>query len=122
MPTVEIYQAGTRIDSKKFHTEFMVTEMDENEVVWESDGDPVSEKGGGILVWFRGKDPPEIHFVPPRWKLIIDGVTVIGESNVDPRLRFNVPVRGTTIELHHGDLRFVFRLSPVDMCNAHAQE
>lgn len=113
MPTVDIYRAGTKIDSRKFQRDFMIV-MKRREIGlrWEADEETASKEGGGIVIWIRaGMRPPEIHFVPPGWKLIIDGVTVIGEGSVAPESRFEIPIKGRTVELQHGDLSFVFQFN-----------
>lgn len=113
MATVEIYQAGTRIASKEFRTDFMIVAdaLDRDEIRWEADEESAAERGGVILAWIKaGECPPEIHFVPPGWSLSIDGKLVLGTSNIEES-RFDVPVVGKVAELQHGNMLFVIRFS-----------
>lgn len=107
MPTVDIYSTGKRIDSKTFRNQFMiVTEENDYGLRWEADEETGTRRGGGILVWIRTFHPPEIHFIPPGWELIVDGVMVVGKES-KASARFEIEVHGKIAEIRRDDLRFI---------------
>ena len=109
--TIEIYQHGTKIDTKSFTRDFVIV-MDQkgDKLRWEIDGEPASKQGGSILVWVKiAMRPAEIHFIPPGWELIIDGKTII-DKNYQGRDRFDREVNGKIIEIQHNEYKFVCSL------------
>ena len=109
MPLVDIFRLGTKIDSAQFRSGFMVVQLEDGELVWKADRETAAKESGRIVIWFRCTHPPQVHFVPPGWTLVVDGNTVVNESTRDPEARLDIPIKGRIAELHHGDLSFVFR-------------
>jgi hypothetical protein len=107
MSTVDIYRGTKKIDSKNFRSHFMiVTEENEYGFRWEADEETASRRGGGILVWIRALRPPNIHFIPPGWELVVDGVMIVEKDSKDSK-RDDIQVQGEVAEMRHDDFRFV---------------
>jgi hypothetical protein len=104
MPTMHIYQSGSKIASKEFYNDFrIVQEIGKDKLFWKADEEQSSTaKGGEIHIWIkRATYAPLILLVRPDWKLSVDGVAM------GQRAYAEVDVEGKTIELHYGDYRFV---------------
>ena len=109
MPTFEIYQAGQRVASKQFRGNFYIVKELDRTLSWEADEEQgMSKRGGVFQIWVQTLSlvplKRQILFVRPDWKLSIDGVEMHQQYYED------VDVEGKTIELHHGDYKFVCSL------------
>jgi hypothetical protein len=117
MTKVNVYRAGTKIDSREFQGNFLIIRYDSHKFAWGVDGESILKpvlKRGHIMIWFiAAGQPPRINFIPPKWQLSVDGAIIFEGNEVD-KDRFDIPINGRVVELIHEDLSFIFHLSPDD--------
>jgi hypothetical protein len=104
---MHIYQAGKKIEEKEFRNDFSIIRID-NDLFWGEDSELHSRNlSGEVLIWFRRMSyVPELAFVLPEWKLILDGIEIS-----DPGILINI--EGKTAELQYKDYRFVCNIPKV---------
>ena len=125
MLTINIYKSGKKIDTKSFKKNFYILK-DEQGLYWETGEEQYEKaeiardnkelgktlrKGGVFEIWIRARlslSPADIQLIKPDWQLIIDGIVMERGVYAD------VYVSGKTIELVHGEYRFVCSFPPFE--------
>jgi hypothetical protein len=106
--TMYIYQSGKEIEAREFWGQFYIVRNKEGELHWLADNDQAPPSGGGACIWIIGGGTAEreIKSVGPDWQLTINGVVM------ERGIYFDVYVSGKTVELEHGEYRFVCSFPP----------
>lgn len=104
MPTMHIYQAGRKVESREFLEQFTILReiSSDDKLFWVIEREPKLGEGAFVItIRKKSQAKYEIDSIPTDWQLTLD------DTVMAPGVYFDVNVSGRLVELEHGDYRFV---------------